>query len=243
MRYLWAGATTVGMVRDGNEDTLWPMDADNAWPSGETDELLVAGVADGMGGHVGGEIASRVAIEAAATAAHADGVLRLKTANLAVIDVVMDRPALAGMGTTLTLGLFSPDGSLDIGHVGDSRAYLLSDATLRQVTRDHSLVAEMVTAGELTPTEAAVHPYRNVVTRALGLDRSVEVDREERTLQDGDRVLLCTDGLTNMVDDAGISAILSEAATPAAAAEALVEAADTAGGIDNTTVVVVYAVE
>ena len=243
MRYLWAGATTVGMIRDGNEDALWPMDADNLWPSGETGDFFVTAVADGMGGHVGGEIASRVAIEAAATATHADGILRLKTANLAVIDAVMDRPSLAGMGTTLTLGLFSPDGSLEIGHIGDSRAYLLRDGTLRQITRDHSLVAEMVAAGELTPAEAAVHPYRNVITRALGLDRSVEIDRREHTLQDGDRVLLCTDGLTNMVNDAEISAILSEAATPAATAEALVEAADAAGGIDNTTVVVVHAVE
>ena len=242
MRYLWAGATTTGMVRDGNEDALWPADPDTPWPSGEAEGHLVAGVADGMGGHVGGEIASRVAIEAAGTASGADAVLRVKTANLAVIDTVLDRPALAGMGTTLTLGLFDSAGELEIGHVGDSRAYLLRDGDLIQITRDHSLVAEMVAAGELSPERAANHPYRNVVTRALGLDRAVEVDRRTRSLQDGDQVLFCTDGLTNMVADDTIAAILTGTDDLVEAAEALVEAADAAGGIDNTTVVVVRAV-
>lgn len=231
--YRWASSSDVGRARDHNEDAVWPEGTGSA--AGE----LVAAVADGMGGHVGGEVASGVALQAAVTAAGADAVERVRIGNLAVIDRIIAQPRLAGMGTTLTLAVFGADGMLDIGHIGDSRAYVAHAGDLILLTRDHSLVAEMVESGELHPEEASVHPFRSVITRALGMERDVRVDSVDRELSDGDRVLLCTDGLTNMVADAEISGFLTDPDTPAEAATALIDAANGAGGIDNITVVVV----
>lgn len=235
MIYHWATATDTGKVRDHNEDAVWPAE------DGHGDAPLVVAVADGMGGHIGGEVASRVALQAAVTAAGAEAEERVRIANLAIIDEVLERPRLAGMGTTLTLAVLGEDGVVDCAHVGDSRAYVLSEGRLEQLTRDHSLVAEMVESGELHPDQAAVHPFRSVVTRALGLERSLEVDRVSRTLRAGDRLLLCTDGLTAMADDEEIAAILAGSDTPRDAADALVTAANRRGGADNTSVVVVDA--
>jgi protein phosphatase len=145
------------------------------------------------------------------------------------------------MGTTLTLAIIDPNGTVDIGHVGDSRAYLRRDGDLRKVTSDHSYIGEMMAAGRLTPEEAKNHPYRSVVTRAVGLESSVEVDTTELELQAGDRLLLCSDGLSSMVDDGAIAEILDGRDDPAEAARALVEAANAAGGDDNITVVIVDA--
>jgi protein phosphatase len=196
----------------------------------------MAAVADGMGGHVGGEVASRLAIEAA-VAGDGDAVERVRAANAAVVGTALDRPRLAGMGTTMTLALFSGT-AVEIGHIGDSRAYLFRDGSLLQLTRDHSLVAEMIASGELTPEEAAVHPFRSVITRAIGMESNIVIDRVRRDLLPGDRVLLCTDGLTTMLRHEEIAALLAGRDGPEAAA-ALVEAANRAGGLDNTSVVVV----
>ncbi len=239
MTYTWATGTEIGLVRQQNEDSVWPRHEDGSGlTTGTAEGKFVAAVADGMGGHVGGEVASQIAIDTAADV-EGDAVTRVLAANLALIDTVRQRPRLAGMGTTLTVAVFSDDDEVEIGHIGDSRAYLYRSGALSQVTRDHSLVAEMMEAGELTPEDAALHPYRSVITRALGLDRSVDVDRFQIGLHDGDRLLLCTDGLTGMIEDDDISRILDANNNPAEAVSALVEAANAAGGFDNTSVVVV----
>jgi len=179
MIYSWATATDIGLVRDHNEDSVAPRDM------GIETAPFVVGVADGMGGHTGGEVASAIALQAA-LAAEEDVVTRVEIANRAVVDAAAGDPELKGMGTTLTLGSFADD-AVEIGHVGDSRAYLLRGRYLEQITTDHSLVSEMVARGDITTEEAAVHPYRSVITRAIGLQPEVEVDREYRSLQMGDR--------------------------------------------------------
>jgi serine/threonine protein phosphatase PrpC len=236
MTFAWAAATDSGLVRSHNEDALWPRPEGGEVDRGESAGPFLAAVADGMGGHVGGEVASGVAIEAAVAAAGSP-VDRVRAANLAVVDAARRRPRLAGMGTTLTLALFSGD-ALEIGHIGDSRAYLLREGNLEQLTRDHSLVAEMIAAGELRPEEAPLHPFRSVITRALGMESSVVVDRVRRELLPGDRVLLCSDGLTTMLEDGQVAALLGAGTGPEAAA-ALIEATNQAGGFDNISVVVV----
>jgi len=232
MIYTWASASDAGRVRGHNEDAVWPADM------GVEGGRFLAAVADGMGGHIGGEIASSVALEAA-VGTDGDAVRRVRAANRAIRERIREDPGLAGMGTTLTLGLFDPAGALEIGHIGDSRAYLLREGTLTQLTRDHSLVADMVEAGQLDPDDVAAHPYRSVITRALGLDDDIDVDRLHRELQNGDRVLLCSDGLTSMLPDSTVAEILDRSPQPHLAAADLVDAANEAGGIDNITVVVI----
>lgn len=234
MRYLWATATHVGNLRKVNEDSVHPeADGKGAGP-------IVVAVADGMGGHAAGDVASRIAIET--TVSDASENLsppdRVAAANEAVLAAVTADPALSGMGTTMTLAIFDANGVMHLGHVGDSRAYLLRDGELRQVTTDHTLVAELVAMGRLTPEAALNHPRRHMVTRALGTP-DVEVDAIELTVLAGDRVLLCSDGLTGMVRDAEIARIITEFKSPEAAAWSLVEAANAAGGADNTTVAIV----
>jgi len=233
MIYSWATATDIGLVRDHNEDSVAPRDM------GIETAPFVVGVADGMGGHTGGEVASAIALQAA-LAADGDVVARVEIANRAVVDAAAGDPELKGMGTTLTLGSFADD-AVEIGHVGDSRAYLWRGRYLEQITTDHSLVSEMVARGDITTEEAAVHPYRSVITRAIGLQPEVEVDREYRSLQMGDRVLICSDGLTGMVDVDTIRDILMAESHPTESVWALVEAANAAGGVDNISVVVVAA--
>jgi len=231
MIYTWATATDIGLVRDHNEDSVAPRDM------GIETASFVVGVADGMGGHTGGEVASGIALETA-LGAEGDVVTRVEAANRAVVEAAAADPELEGMGTTLTLGAFADDG-VEIGHVGDSRAYLLRDGILQQITTDHSLVAEMVARGDITLEEAGVHPYRSVITRAIGLHPEVEVDREQRDLEVGDRVLICSDGLTGMVDTDTIRDILLTEGHPTESVWALIEAANAAGGVDNISVVVV----
>lgn len=231
MIFHWATATNVGLLRNHNEDAVSPTDM------GTQSGQLVIGVADGMGGHVAGEVASSLAIE---TAIAADGgpVEKVEAANDAVLERSRLDRGLRGMGTTLTLAVLS-DNKLEIGHIGDSRAYLRRSGSLRQLTTDHSLMAEMIAAGELDPEEAAVHPYRSVITRAIGLDKELQVEHLTTDLEPEDRVVLCTDGLTNMVTDDGIAEFLDQNGSPAEAVWALVEAANAAGGIDNVTVAVI----
>jgi len=226
-------ATDVGRVRSGNEDSF-----------------LVAGpiglfaVADGMGGHRGGEVASATALESL-RASIARGALiddAIVSANESVIDRADVDPDLRGMGTTITALWIRGDESL-IGHVGDSRAYLLRGGTLTQITEDHSFVEELVREGRLTPEQAEVHPQRSIITRALGIDRHVDVDVYRVQLRAGDRVLLCSDGLTSMVRASEIATILQRNSDPNAAAAALVDAANEAGGEDNVTAVIIDVVD
>jgi len=234
MRYVWASATHKGMVRDQNEDSVFPTS------SGESTDEVLAIVADGMGGHVAGEVASRIAINAAASS-DLGPTDRVAAGNRAIREEVARDPGLEGMGTTMTL-LRVEDNTATIAHIGDSRAYLLRDGELRQVTEDHTVAAEYVAQGQLSREEAASHPQRHMLLRTLGLTRFVDVDEVEVDLAPGDRVLLCSDGLTEMVRDETIGKILADG-SPDEVVWNLVETANDAGGVDNITVVVVDAVE
>jgi PPM family protein phosphatase len=236
----WGAATDPGRVRKANEDSLLAV-------------TYAFAVADGMGGHAAGEVASAIALQTVesrmgqepATVASVTDVVR--AANEAVFRRSVEEPASRGMGTTLTL--IAPAAGADgrdhlvVANVGDSRAYLLADGQLRQLTRDHSYVEEMLAAGQITAEEARRHPHRHVVTRALGVEQSVAVDTWLVTPEPGDRYLLCSDGLVNEVSDEAIADIITGAAGPQAAAEALVVAANAAGGRDNISVVVIEVVE
>jgi len=234
VRYLWAAATHQGMVRDSNEDSVFPT------ASGESSDDVLVIVADGMGGHVAGEVASRIAINAAAST-DVDPADRVAAGNRAIREEVARDPGLDGMGTTMTL-LQIEDAVARFAHVGDSRAYLLRDGELRQVTDDHTVAAEYVAKGQLSPEEAASHPQRHMLVRTLGLTRFVNIDEVTVELRAGDRLLLCSDGLTEMVKDDAIARTLVEG-TPDEVVWKLVEMANNAGGVDNITVVVVEALD
>jgi serine/threonine protein phosphatase PrpC len=230
-----AGVTDVGRVRDGNEDDFLD----------QTDRLGLVAVADGMGGHRAGEVASATALEALRAGVASGEQLRhaIEGANDAVLEKSESDQDLHGMGTTLTAGMLGADGHLLIGHVGDSRAYLVRDGELTQITNDHSLVEEMVRGGELTPEQAEVHPQRSIITRALGIDPQIDVDVYPIELQPGDRILFCSDGLTTMLRQDEMASILAREHDPKRAAQLLVDAANAAGGEDNVTAVIVEAVE
>lgn len=236
MRFTIATATHVGRVRDGNEDAVYPTEDESS-----VGPVIVA-VADGMGGHAAGEIASATAISAALDAADASAVARVEAANAAVLAAAAADAARAGMGTTLTLAIFWPDGRLEMGHVGDSRAYLLRNDRLTQLTIDHTFVRELIAQGRLAPEDAATHPRRHMLTRTIGMG-DVRVDSLEIHLLPGDRVMLCSDGLTGMVSDTRVARILGNTSAPTGAVWSLVEAANAAGGQDNTTVAVVDVAE
>ena len=237
MNYVWSTGTHVGRVREGNEDSLFPESSGSS--SGP--EILM--VADGMGGAIAGEVASGIAVKVASATDVSDPISsedRVLEANVAVGDAVAADPSLAGMGTTLTLVKLAVDGILDLAHVGDSRAYLLRDGELQQITTDHTLVNELIELGRITADEAEHHPHRHLITRVLGLG-PVGVDTMRKSLEDGDRILLCSDGLTTMVSDFGIQQILAAGEGVEATVWALIEHANVAGGVDNTTVVVIDA--
>jgi PPM family protein phosphatase len=200
-------------------------------------------VADGMGGAKAGEVASGLAAAAVQESANAEasGEARvaalIEEANRRVFRRANEDREVSGMGTTMTVALVEDD-KVAIGHVGDSRAYLIRDGRLEQLTDDHSLVAELVRSGRLTPEEAETHPQRSVITRALGTDADVDVDTFSVVAAPGDLFLLCSDGLTSMVDDGTIlEAVQRHRDNLKAAAKALVTAANRGGGEDNITVV------
>ena len=205
-------------------------------------------VADGMGGAQAGEIASALAAGALEeSGANGGGERRvtelIQEANRRVHERATTDAATAGMGTTITAALVEPDGRVVFGHVGDSRAYLLRDDKLEQLTNDHTLVAELVRRGELSPGEAQVHPQRSVITRALGTDPDVDVDTFAVDAQAGDVYLICSDGLSSMVSSKDLEEILRKYRTDLeGASRALIQAANRGGGEDNITAVL-FAVE
>ncbi len=221
--------TEVGHVREHNEDSLVV-----------TPPLFA--VADGMGGHEAGEVASEIAINALAELAPAspdgDALARAVTAaNLEVIKAPGKGIGREGMGTTLTAAVLEGE-RLVIAQVGDSRAYLLHQGRLQQLTRDHSLMADMIEAGQLTEAEARVHPNRSVITRAIGSDPHMQPDIYELNVETGDRILLCSDGITTMLEDPQIARIMGSSETAQECADNLVAAALDAGGYDNATAVI-----
>ena len=230
MTLIWASGTHQGLVRSNNEDRPFPTS------SGSGDRIIVA-VADGMGGHVGGEVASRLAIEAATSGTGIPVADRVQAANESVFARSIEDGDLAGMGTTLTVADIS-EGSAHIGHVGDSRCYLIRDGEIRLLTKDHTVATQYALAGKITEEEAERHPQRHILTRALGLEASVEVDVYEEPVAAGDRLLLCSDGLNGMIHDSEILDVGSRG-TPDEAVWALIEQANLAGGFDNITVVIV----
>ena len=220
----------VGRMRNDNQDSYL------------ADEPVFA-VADGVGGHLGGDVASATAVRVIQEAtqdgvgpADLEGILR--KVNSAIWEQARGAAHLRGMGTTCTLALLQDD-SAHLAHVGDSRAYLFRAGELSQVTEDHNLVGKMLSEGRLTREEAAHHPQRNIITRALGLDPSVDVDLLTLELVEGDRLLICSDGLSSMIEDETLTEILSSESDPQAAADRLVDAANEAGGEDNITVVLI----
>ncbi len=224
-----AGLSDVGRQRDANEDNY------------VIAEPLFA-VADGMGGAQAGEVASRTAADVFEHVGSApDSPEQLLTdltreANRRIFEMAQADPSRRGMGTTLTAAIVWAEG-LSIGHVGDSRAYRLRGGSLEQLTHDHSLVAELQRSGQLTAEAAENHPQRSIITRALGPEPDIEVDAHTHTTRAGDVYVLCSDGLTGMISDADMEAILRGTDTLEAAAKALVKAANQSGGKDNITVV------
>jgi len=231
VRFAFGDRTDVGRGRPENEDSHLVDPEDG-----------LCAVADGMGGHRAGEVASATAIDAL-KAAYVGG-QRLDqavgAANAAVFAKAAEDAALRGMGTTLT-AIALQDSTALLGHVGDSRAYLMRGGAVTRVTEDHSLVEQLVREGRLTPEEAQHHPQRAIITRALGVDADVQVDTYRIDLQPGDRLMICSDGLTNMLSDDTIAQTLRRHADPQQAADTLVDMANQAGGDDNITVVLVDA--
>jgi serine/threonine protein phosphatase PrpC len=227
-------ASDVGRVRAVNEDRA-------------LETLSLYAVADGMGGHAGGEVAARTAIDAlqAAFSANPTGeglVNAVRLANAAVWRRSLADPDLRGMGTTLTAAALVAGQAGDrlvLANVGDSRAYRFNSGTLEQLTTDHSVAEELLARGELTEAEAAVHPHRHILTRALGIAPDVDIDVWEIEPEEGDRYLLCSDGLSNEVPGERIAEALASAKDPQEIAEELVALANAHGGSDNVTAVVV----
>lgn len=226
----YGSRTEIGNVREHNEDSLTVLPP-------------LFAVADGMGGHEAGEVASEITIntlnDLAPQSADAEALVRaVVAANLNVIKAPSQGVGREGMGTTLTAAILEKE-RLIIAQVGDSRAYLLHNDSLQQLTRDHSLMADMIEAGQLTEAEARVHPNRSVITRAIGSDPHMQPDLYELNVETGDRLLLCSDGICGMIEDHEIASIMRQAPSAQSCADQLVEAALAAGGFDNATAVVV----
>jgi protein phosphatase len=245
LRMRFAGETNIGLKRQHNEDSFFLPEADR-----------LAIVADGMGGHASGEVASRLAVETVAEhfratqeeaeltwpykLDHSDRldanrlVNGIKLANLQIYDRAQRDEACHGMGTTIVASLFLDDKVL-IGHVGDSRLYRYRDGRLTQLTEDHSLLNDYIKMKRLSSADAGKFPHKNVIVRALGMKESVQVDVLSDPLRLGDVYLLCSDGLSGMVEDPAMADVLADEPDLDAACERLIAAANGAGGIDNIT--------
>ena len=231
---MWGARSDVGCVRSHNEDSY-----------------LVASplfaVCDGMGGHAAGEVASSIAVEtigklSPGTADAAQLAAAVEAANAAIIEASAQGIGRPGMGCTATVAYIEGT-TIAIAHVGDSRAYLVHDGVLTRITRDHSYVEELVDAGEITADEARVHPNRSVITRALGSDPAMYADHFQLNIEEGDRLILCSDGLSSMIPDNEIESIAAKSSTAQMCTDNLVDAALAAGGADNVSVVVVDVVD
>ncbi|MBV8062674.1 MAG: Stp1/IreP family PP2C-type Ser/Thr phosphatase [Nevskia sp.] len=243
------GLTDIGMVRKINQDYL-AVDRERG--------LFV--VADGMGGHAAGDEASTTAVEAIMRLLVHDEHLpphlaspleegaqviieaviqAMEGANREIMQKASDNPDFEGMGTTAIVSVHR-DNALFFGHIGDSRAYILRGHTFQQLTEDHSVVAQLVAAGAITPAEARIHPYRNVITRCLGMYQDIQVDTFYILLEPGDRVLLCTDGLTGVVPDQDIAQAIFQEPEPEKACRTLIDMANERGGADNITALLLY---
>jgi serine/threonine protein phosphatase PrpC len=247
LKLLIGAKTDLGMVRQNNEDNLLVT---------ESEGLLL--VADGMGGHASGEVASKIAVDVIKE--YFDGTKAgrqlqvgeyedefseatnrigsaIRLANQAIYEAAQGSPALHGMGTTVAAVLMSGE-SLSVAHVGDSRVYLIRAGSMQQLTDDHSLVAEQVKRDLISKEEAKESEMKNILTRALGVVAEVEVDLDEMTLSPGDILVLCSDGLSNMVPDEDILSVVTTTKDPVVACENLVNMANANGGKDNVTVIV-----
>lgn len=228
----WGGATHIGRVRSINQDALHA-------------EAGLFTVADGMGGAQGGEVAAQMAVAELARSRRRtldELMAAIRKANRQIFHEAERQPNLAGMGTTV-VSLAVVDGetapSVALANVGDSRAYRWRDGALEQLTLDHNYVAEMVRRGEISETDAMVHPYRNMLTRAVGVEPEVMVDGRLESMAPGDRFVLCSDGLSNELSGDTIGAVLRRLANPTEAARELVRLANEAGGRDNVTAIVI----
>lgn len=228
----------MGMLRELNEDNCMSC-------SIEIGNLFM--VADGMGGHNAGEVASSIAVKCISeficdrvsqNDSAVDEIIReaIVKANRDIYEESIKNSAYSGMGTTITV-VVAEESMLHIGHVGDSRAYVLKDGKIHKITNDHSLVAELVKSGTITEDEAERHPQKNIITRALGIEDTVEVDIETAVINAGDIVILCSDGLSNMLHDEEMQQIVLESQDMESAARNLIDEANKRGGYDNITVV------
>jgi serine/threonine protein phosphatase PrpC len=245
-----AGETNVGRKRSHNEDSFTVIEEENLYL-----------VADGMGGHASGEVASQLAIETIRNFFQATGedpdatwpykmdktrkyeenrlITGIKLANLRIFEAAQAEARYRGMGTTITACFFVPEG-IYLAHVGDSRIYRLRDGKYEQITEDHSLLNDYMKMKKLTPEEIENFPHKNVIVRALGMKETVKVDTTFDVPKPGDVFLMCSDGLSGMVDDSGMQRVLEEhGADLSICASKLVEAANEAGGVDNITVVLI----
>ena len=242
MNLFVAARSDVGMIRAGNEDSFFA-------EANEKRGLFI--VADGMGGHAAGEVASEMAVQIISrelagimeinngdNAAAAKVAEAVKKANSKIYERTITEVDKQGMGTTASVLILTGSRYL-IGQVGDSRVYLLRDGKLRQLTKDHSYVQEQVDAGFLTPEQARYHPYSNVITRCVGASDSVEPDTYNGEVKTGDVYLVASDGLTGMVDDRRLQQLLFSRATPGRVVDALISEANGRGGLDNITAIVV----
>lgn len=257
MKILSCGITDIGRKRQRNEDSYLV-----------NDKLRLYVVADGMGGHAGGEFASRIAVstveeifkgddransgvaentyldsEAPEGDAHPQGRLKdaINRAGSMIVRRATEEPELRGMGTTATVMLVG-EGKSYFAHVGDSRAYCVREGNITQITEDHSLVHEQLKSGLITEEEARTHQLKNIITRSVGVQEDVEVDTVVWKVQEGDSYLLCSDGLTNMVNDEEIREIVTNNETEQAA-RALVDKANESGGDDNITLILLRVIE
>lgn len=242
-KYTYCARTDTGLVRTNNEDAL------------AFDELSQTAVlADGMGGYNAGEIASAMAVASITTAlrqwrssvpgaidlmaAQAAMYASVDQANADIYHAANTNPHYAGMGTTLVVGVFTSLHLL-LGHIGDSRCYRMRAGALSQITRDHSVLQDQIDAGYLSPEQAQYSDIKNLVTRAVGVEESVELEVNAFTLQGGDLYLMCSDGLSDMVEDARIARIIATAANLEDCAQSLLDAANAAGGKDNVSVLLI----
>ncbi len=233
-----SSATSVGKIRAVNEDSFFVSEIGNK-------NAVLAVVADGMGGHNAGEVASAEMVKALKDLIVENDIpakdlllSAIAYANNSIYKMSKTTPSLYGMGTTVTACVIEND-KLTAAQVGDSRLYLIKDDKITQITKDHSLVEMLVESGEITKEDAKNHPQKNVITRAVGTDSSVEADIYEFQLSKGDILLLCSDGLVNMVEDEKILSIVTECKDFSNLSDALVKEAENAGGHDNITVVLI----